>query len=92
MSRVCAALSDFNFSSEDSSCLEEDEKIKCKKDFTELCLMGKSSPNDSDSDFDISDDLSFESLSSKVIKLENALCNHDKLLCKVFRENKKVES
>jgi hypothetical protein len=51
MSRACAALSDFNFSSEDSSSLEEDEKIKCKKDdFTVLCLMGKSSRNASDSD------------------------------------------
>jgi hypothetical protein len=75
--------------SEDSSSLEEDEKIKCKKgDLTELCLMGKSSPNDSDSD--VSDDLSFENLSSKVVKLENALCNQDKLLYKVFRENKKL--
>jgi hypothetical protein len=76
---------DFNFSSEDSSCSEEDEKIKCKNgNFTGLCLMSKSSWNDSDSDSDISDDLSFESLSSKVVELENALCNQDKLLCKVF--------
>jgi hypothetical protein len=75
--------------SEGSSSLEEDEKIKYKKgDFTGLCLMGKSSWNDSDSDG--SDDLSFESLSSKVVELENALCNQDKLLCKVFRENKKL--
>jgi hypothetical protein len=59
--------------SEDSSSSEEDEKIKCKKDnFTRLCLMGKSSRNNSDSN--VSDDLSFESLSSKVIELENALC------------------
>jgi hypothetical protein len=50
--------------------------------------MGKSSWNDSDSD--VSDDLSFESLSSKVVKLENALCNQYKLLCKVFCENKKL--
>jgi hypothetical protein len=28
------------------------------------------------------------SLSSKIIELENALCNQDKLFCKVFRENK----
>jgi hypothetical protein len=28
MSRACAALSDFNFSSDDSSSSEEDEKIK----------------------------------------------------------------
>jgi hypothetical protein len=72
MSRAYAALSDFNFLSEDSSRSEEDEKIKCKKgDFTELCLIGKSLRNDSD----VSDDLSFESLSSKVVELENALCN-----------------
>jgi hypothetical protein len=50
--------------------------------------MGKSSSNGSDSD--ISDDLSFESLSSKVVELENALCNKDKLLCKIFRENKRL--
>jgi hypothetical protein len=88
MSQPCAALSDFDFSSEDSSSLEEDEKMKCKKDdFTGLCLMGKSSLNDSNSD--VSDDLSFESLSSKVVELENALCNQDKLFCKVFLENKK---
>jgi hypothetical protein len=89
MSRACAALSDFDFSSEDSCSSEEDEKIKCKKgDFTGLCLMGKSSPNDSDSD--VNDDLSFESLFYKVVELENALCNQDKSLCKVFRENEKL--
>jgi hypothetical protein len=91
MSRACAALSDFNFSSEDSSSSEEDEKIKCKKgDFTELCLIGKSSWNDFDFDSDVSDDLYFESLSFKVIELENALCNEDKLFYKVFCENKKL--
>jgi hypothetical protein len=89
MSRACTTLSDFDFSSEDSSSSEEDKKIKCKKgDFTGLCLMGKSPRKDSDSDSNVSDDLSFESLSFKVIELENALCNQDKLLCKVFRENK----
>jgi hypothetical protein len=89
MSWACAALSDLDFSSEDSSSSEEDEKIKCKKgDFTALCLMGKSSWNDSGSVFNVSDDLSLESLSSKVVKLENALCNQDMLLCKVFRDNK----
>jgi hypothetical protein len=78
-----------DFLSEDSSTSEEDEKIKCKKDdFTGLCLIGKSSQNDSDSD--VSDDLSFESLSYKVVDLENALCNQDRLLCKVFCENKKL--
>jgi hypothetical protein len=52
--------------------------------------QGGSSRNAFDSDFDVSDDLSFESLSLKVIELENALCNQDKLLCKDFRENKKL--
>jgi hypothetical protein len=51
---------------------------------------GGSSRNVSDSDSDVSEDLSFKSLSQKVAKLENALCNQDKLLCKVFRENKKL--
>jgi hypothetical protein len=91
ISRVCAALSDFDFSSEDSSSSEEDEKIKCKKDnFTRLCLMGKSSRNASDSDSDVSDDLSFESLSLRVVELENTLYNQDKLLCLVFHENKNL--
>jgi hypothetical protein len=82
-------VSNFDFSSEHSSSSKEDETIKCKKgDFIGLCLMGKSSWNDSDSD--VSDDLSFESLSSKVVKLENALCNQYKLLCKVFCENEKL--
>jgi hypothetical protein len=40
MSRACAALSDFDFSSDDSSSSEEDEKVKCKKgEFAALCLM-----------------------------------------------------
>jgi hypothetical protein len=90
MSRACATLSDFDLSSEDSYSSKEDEKIKCKKgDFIEPCLMGKSSRNDSDSDSDVSDDLSFERLSLKVVDLENALCNQDKF-CKVFREKKKL--
>jgi hypothetical protein len=81
MSRACASLSDFDFSSfdfssKDSSSSEEDEKPKCKKgDFTGLCLIGKSSRNVSDSDSEVSDDLSFESLSLRVAELENALCN-----------------
>jgi hypothetical protein len=84
-------LSDFDILSEDSSSSKEDEKIKCKKDdFIGLCLMDKSSQNYSNSDSDVSDDLSFESLSSKVVKLENTLYNQDKLLCKVFYENKKL--
>jgi hypothetical protein len=48
------------------------------------------SSNDSNSDSDVNDDLSFESLSSMVVELENVLCNQDKLLCKVFHENKKL--
>jgi hypothetical protein len=59
-------------------------------DFTGLCLMGKSSRHISDSNSDVSDDLSPESLSFRVIELENALYNQDKLLCKVFCENKKL--
>jgi hypothetical protein len=91
MSRACAALSDLDFSSNESSSSEGDEKVKRKpSDFTGLCLMGKSSRHISDSDSDVSDDLSPESISLRVIELENALCNHDKLLCKVFCENKKL--
>jgi hypothetical protein len=84
-------LSDFDFSSDDSSNSEEDKKVKRKQgDFTGLCLMGKSSRHISDSDSDVSDDLSPESLSLRVVELESALCNQDKLLCKFFRENKKL--
>jgi hypothetical protein len=91
MSRACAALSDLDFSSDDSSSLEEDEKVKRKSgNFTSLCLMGKSSRHIYDSDSDVSDDLSPESLSLRVVELENALCNQDKLLCKIFCENKKL--
>jgi hypothetical protein len=50
--------------------------------------MGKSSRNISNSD--VSDDLSSEGLSLRVVELENALCNQDKLLYKVFHENKKL--
>jgi hypothetical protein len=57
-------------------------------DFTGLCLMGKSSRHISDSD--VSDDSSPEGLSLRVSELENALCNQDKLLGKVFHENKKL--
>jgi hypothetical protein len=79
MSRACAVWSDFDFLSDDSSSSEEDEKVKHKQgDFTGLCIMGKSSRNISDSD--VSENLSFDSLSLKVAKLENVLCNQDKLL------------
>jgi hypothetical protein len=91
MSRACAALSDLDFSSDDSSSSEEDEKVKRKPDdFTSLFLLGKSSQHISNSDFDVSDDLSPEDLSLRVVELENALCNQDKLLCRIFRENKKL--
>jgi hypothetical protein len=71
-------LSDFDFSSEDSSSSEEDEKINYKKkecDFIGLC------------DSNVSDDLTYDGLSSKVHKLEDALSSQDKLLYIVFREN-----
>jgi hypothetical protein len=67
------------------------EKVKRKKDnFTSLCLIGKSLRSIPDSNFDVSDDLSFEILCLRVAELENALCNQDKLFCKVFHENKKL--
>jgi hypothetical protein len=89
MSCACAALSDLKFSSDDSSSSEEDEKPKRETDdFTGLCLMGKSSRHISDSD--VSDDSSPESLSFRVVELENALCNQDKLLFNIFCENKKL--
>jgi hypothetical protein len=47
--------------------------------FTSLCLTAESSRNISDSD--VSEDLSLESLSLKIVELENTLCNQDKLLC-----------
>jgi hypothetical protein len=51
---------------------------------------GQVTRNIFDSDSDVNDDLSPESLSLRVVELENALCNHDKLFCKVFCENKKL--
>jgi hypothetical protein len=68
---------------------EEDEKVKRKPDdFTDLCLMDKSSQHISDSD--VSDDLSPDGLSLRVVEFKNALYNQDKLLCKVFRNDKKL--
>jgi hypothetical protein len=91
MSRACAALSDLDFSSNNYSSSEEDERPKRKTDdVTGLCLMGKASRHISNFDSDVSDDSSPESLSLRVVELENALCNKDKLLCKVFCENKKL--
>jgi hypothetical protein len=53
ISQVCVALTDLDFSSDDSSSSEEDEKVKRKPgDFIGLCLMGKSSRHISDSDSD----------------------------------------
>jgi hypothetical protein len=76
MSQACVALSDFDISSEDSSSSEEDEKVNYKKkegDFTRLCLMTKGGSlrnnSDFDSDSDVSDDLTYDGLSSKVPKL-----------------------
>jgi hypothetical protein len=64
ISRVCAALNDLDFSSDDSSNSEEDERPKHKTgDFTGLCLMGKLSQHISNSDSDVSDDSSPEGLS-----------------------------
>jgi hypothetical protein len=64
ISRACAALSDIDFSSDDSSSFEEDERPKRKTgDFTGLCLMGKSSRHISDSDSDVREDSSPEDLS-----------------------------
>jgi hypothetical protein len=64
MPRACAALSDLDFSSNDSSSSDEDERPKCKTgDFTGLCLMGKSLQYISDSNFNVSDDSSPKGLS-----------------------------
>jgi regulator of replication initiation timing len=79
MSQACVALSDLDFSSDDSSSSEEDERPK-----------RKTSWHISDSNSNVSDDSSPEGLSLRVTELENALCNQDKLLGKVFRENKKL--
>jgi hypothetical protein len=89
MYRACAALNDLDFFSDDSSSSEEDKKPKRKTDdFTDLCLIGKSSRHISDSD--VSDDSSPESISFRLVELENVFCNQDKLLYKNFRENKKL--
>jgi hypothetical protein len=91
MSRACTTLNDLDFFNDDSSSSKVDEKVKRKPgDFTGLCLMGKSSRHISDSDSDVSDDLSPDGLSFRVVELENTLCNQDKLLCKFFCENKKL--
>jgi hypothetical protein len=84
-------LSDFDFSGENSSSSEEDEKVNHNKkegDLIKLCLMTKGGSSWNDSDSDVSDDLTYDGLSSNVHKLEDALCSKDKLLCRVFHENK----
>jgi hypothetical protein len=64
MSRVCATLSDLDFSSDDSSSSKEDERLKRKTgNFTGICLMGKSSRHISDSNSDVSDESSPKGLS-----------------------------
>jgi hypothetical protein len=49
---------------------------------------GRSLQNNSNFDSDVSDDLTYEGLSSKVYKIEDALCSQDKLLYRFFHENK----
>jgi hypothetical protein len=89
MSRSYASLNDLDFSSDDSSGSEEDEKLKRKTDdFNSLCLMGKFLRHISDSD--VSDDSSPNSISLRVVELENIICNQGKLLYKIFHENKKL--
>jgi hypothetical protein len=56
MSQVCAALSDLDFSSDDSSSSEDERPKRKTGNFIGLCLMGKSSRHISDSD--VSDDSS----------------------------------
>jgi hypothetical protein len=91
ISQAYAAISDLDFSSDDSSSSEEDENVKRKSgDFTCLCFMGKSFRHISDSDSNVSNDLSPNGLSLRTVEFENALCNQDKLLCKIFCENKKL--
>jgi hypothetical protein len=91
MTHACAALSDLDFSCDDSSISKEDDKPMRKTgDFTGLCLMGKSSRHISNSHSDVSDDSSPESISLRGVELENTLYNQDKLLCKIFRANNKL--
>jgi hypothetical protein len=52
--------------------------------------MDKSSRHIFDSDSDVNDDLPPDGLSLRVVELKNALRNQDKLLCKIFRKNKRL--
>jgi hypothetical protein len=79
----------------DSSSSEEDENVNYKKredDLTGLYLMvkGRSLWNNSYSDSDVSDNLTYDGVSSKVHKLEDALCCQGKLLCRVFFVRTKI--
>jgi hypothetical protein len=87
ISRACAVLNDLDFSSNNASSLEEDEKPKRKTgNFTGLCLMGKSSRHISDSD--VSDDSSPESLSLRAVKLENAFAIKTSCFARFFVKTK----
>jgi hypothetical protein len=89
MSRACVALSDLNFSNDDSSSSEEDERPKRKTgDFTGLCLMGKSSRHISDSNSNVSDDSSPESLSSRVAKLKMLFATRISCFARFFMRTK----
>jgi hypothetical protein len=89
MSRACATLGDFDFSSDDSSSSEEDERPKRKTgDFTGLCLMGKSSRHISDSDSDVSDDLSPDGLSLRVANLKMLFTTKTSCLVRFFVRTK----
>jgi hypothetical protein len=64
MFRACAVLNDLNFSSDDSTSSEEDERPKRNiGDFIGLCLIGKASRYIFDSNSDVSDDSSLKDLS-----------------------------
>jgi hypothetical protein len=50
--------------------------------------MAKGRSSQKNSDSNITDNLTYDGLSSKVHKLVDALCSQDKLLCRVFCDNK----
>jgi hypothetical protein len=89
MSRACATLSDLDFSSNDSSSSEEDERPKRKAgDFTDLCLMGKSSRHISDSDSDVCDDSSPEVFLCESPNLKMLLATKTSFLVRFFARTK----
>jgi hypothetical protein len=74
ISRACASLSNFDFS-----------RVNPRHgDFTSLCLMGKSSRQIFDSDSNVSDDLSLDCLSLRVIELENAFASNTSCFVRFF--------